>query len=52
MSEPNNYTCNEYRQEMILLALQLRLAKESLPESEKETILREIHLLESSMNMK
>jgi len=51
MSKPNKYTCNEYRQEMILLALQLRLAKENLSESEKETLRKEIRRLETFMEM-
>ncbi len=51
MSEQNKYTCNEYRQEMILLALQMRLNKESLPESEKEMIQKEIQQIESAMDM-
>lgn len=51
MSEPPKYTCTEYRQEMILLALQLRLANENLLETEKETLREEIRRLESAMNM-
>lgn len=51
MSKQNTYTCNEYRQEMILLALRRRLCNDNLPESEKETILKEIRQLELMMNM-
>jgi hypothetical protein len=51
MSEQNKYTCNEYRQEMILLALQMRLNKENLPEAEKEIIQKEILQMESTMEM-
>ena len=51
MSDQNKYTCNEYRQEMILLSLQMRLNKENLPESEKKKIQKEIQQLESAMNM-
>jgi hypothetical protein len=51
MSDQNKYTCNEYRQEMILLSLRLRLNKENLPESEKEKIQYEIQQLEFTMDM-
>ena len=51
MSNQNKYTCNEYRQEMILLSLRLRLNKENLPESEKEIIKKEIRQLEATMDM-
>ena len=45
------YTCNEYRQEMILLSLQLRLNKENVPESEKKLIQKEIQQIEIAMDM-
>jgi hypothetical protein len=51
MSDQNKYTCNEYRQEMILLSLRLRLNKENLPELEKEKIQYEIQKLETAMDM-
>ncbi|MBC2716783.1 MAG: hypothetical protein HF978_15880 [Desulfobacteraceae bacterium] len=51
MRDQNKYTCNEYRQEMILLSLRLRLNKENLPESEKEMIQKQIRQLESTMEM-
>jgi hypothetical protein len=51
MSDKNKYTCNEYRQEMILLSLRLRLNKENLQEAEKEKIQNEIQQLESTMDM-
>ena len=51
MGHQNKYTCNEYRQEMILLTLRLRLNNKKLSESEKEIIQKEIQRLESSMNM-
>jgi hypothetical protein len=50
MSRPK-YTCNEYRQEMILLSLRLRLNEKNLPEAEREKIQKEIQQLESSMEM-
>jgi len=51
MSDQNKYTCNEYRQEMILLSLQMRLNKEALPETEKEKIKKEIQQLKAAMDM-
>ncbi|MGB9499954.1 MAG: hypothetical protein ACKVE4_09440 [Dissulfuribacterales bacterium] len=52
MSSHKRYTCNEYREEMILLTLRQRLNKKGLAESEKETIRKEISRLESVMQMK
>jgi hypothetical protein len=52
MDKQPKYTCNDYRQEMILLSLRLRLTKESLTESEKEAIKIEIRQIEASMGMK
>lgn len=51
MSRQNKYTCNEYRQEMILLSLRMRLNKKNLPESERKKIESEIQQLEASMKM-
>ena len=51
MNRHNQYTCNEYREEMILLSLRQRLHKKGLAESEKETIRKEISRLESAMQM-
>lgn len=51
MSHQNKYTCNEYRQEMILLSLRMRLNKENLPESERKKIQFEIQQLEATMEM-
>lgn len=51
MSDRNKYTCNEYRQEMILLSLQMRLNKKNLPESERKKIQDEIERLKLNMNM-
>ena len=51
MSRPNKYTCNEYRQEMILLSLRMRLNEKDLPEAERKKIQKEIQQLESSMEM-
>lgn len=51
MSGPNKYTCNEYRQEMILLSLRLRLNEKNLPEAEREKIQKEIQQIEAIMEM-
>jgi len=51
MSNQNKYTCNEYRQEMILLSLRLRLNKPDVTEAEKETIRNEIKKIEAAMQM-
>ena len=47
----NNYTCNEYREEMLLLGLNRRLAQKHLPAAEKEKIRQEIARLEAAMEM-
>lgn len=46
-----NYTCNDYREEMILLGLQKRLNQGNLTDKEKEDILKEIELIEKQMGM-
>jgi hypothetical protein len=51
MSNQNKYTCNEYRQEMILLSLRLRLNKPEVTEAEKEIIRKEIKKIETTMQM-
>ena len=51
MSNQNKYTCNEYRQEMILLSLRLRLNKPDVTEAEKEMIRSEIKKIETAMQM-
>ena len=50
-SSNNKYTCNEYREEMILLALQKKLSSEDLTEEEKNKILAEIKEIEKKMGM-
>lgn len=50
-SGKNNYTCNEYREEMILAALQRRLQQTDLSEEERAKLLREIAELEERMGM-
>jgi hypothetical protein len=50
-AQPGKYTCNEYREEMILLGLQKRLADPDLSEDEKEVILKEIAEVEKQMGL-
>ncbi len=45
------YTCTDYRAEMMLLGLHLRLTREDLPECEKEKIRNDIRRLETAMGM-
>jgi hypothetical protein len=42
------YTCNDYREEMILLGLKRRLCRENLSEEERKEILKEIEAIEES----
>ncbi len=41
-----NYTCNEYREEMILLGLRKQFQNPDLSENEKKKLLKEIERLE------
>jgi len=45
------YTCNDYRTEMILLGLRRRLELEYLSAEEKEEILKQIKKLEVSVGL-
>ena len=45
------YTCNEYRQEMVLLGLKNRLSRENLSDEEKQNLVEEIKKLEAVMCM-
>lgn len=45
------YTCTEYREEMLLLALRRRLMQDGLPDEEKRRIEEEIRKLEAKMDM-
>jgi len=45
------YTCNEYRQEMMLLGLENRLSSENLTDEEKRNLVEEIKKLEAVMCM-
>ncbi len=54
MGKPNktsSYTCTEYREEMILLGLQKRLASKDLSEPEREELLQEIARVEKQMGL-
>jgi hypothetical protein len=48
---PSQYTCNEYRAEMILLALQNKLQLANLSEQERREIFREIARLEKIVGL-
>ena len=41
-SETSQYTCNDYREEMILLALRRKLLRSDLSEEEKNQLIEEI----------
>ncbi len=45
------YTCNEYREEMILLSLQRQLAAIDLSPEKKEALLKEIAKIEILMGL-
>jgi len=45
------YTCNEYREEMMLLSLNRRLSDKNMPEAERKKIRQEIARLEAAMEM-
>ena len=47
----NKYTCAEYRDEMRLLGLKRRLAREQLSEAERARIEAEIEKLEESTSL-
>ena len=45
------YTCNEYRQEMVLLALRRKLLLADLTEEERQRLSEEIARLEEEIGM-
>mgnify|MGYP001063139703 CR=1 FL=1 len=47
-----NYTCREYREEMTLVGLRLRLKDETLSPEEKEDLKRKIAQIEDEMGIK
>ncbi len=49
--QSHTYTCNEYREEMILVALHKKLQQENLSEEEKEELLKEIKKLEEQVGL-
>ena len=51
MGDKGQYTCREYREEMILLGLRLRLAADDLADAEKEILKEQIRRLENTMCM-
>jgi len=50
-TKPNQVSCTEYRNEMMLLGLQKRLHKNDITEAEKEAIEGEIARLKSAMQL-
>ena len=50
-NQTSAYTCREYREEMILLALQKKLSAPDLTPEEKEQLLTEIARVEALMGM-
>jgi len=46
-----NYTCNDYRGEMILISLNKKLSSNQLDEKERQEIKKEINRLEKEMGM-
>jgi len=53
MAEENKhkYTCLDYRQEMTLLSLRMRLFGDSVSDEEKQDLLKEIRHIEAAMQM-
>ena len=47
----NKYTCNEYREEMILLGLQKKLTSPDLTQKEKKELKKEIEKITKLMDM-
>ena len=47
----NQYTCSDYRQEMILAGLKRRLAQSDLSKEEAQLLKKQIRHLESELGM-
>ena len=47
----NRYTCSDYRKEMILLGLKIRLNSKTLSDEDKKNLIIEIEKLTSTMDM-
>ncbi len=45
------YTCNDYRQEMMLAGLRKRLAEEAMSEKDRAQLEAQIHQLEREMGI-
>ena len=50
-NDKSSYTCNEYREEMILAALQRKLHQDVLTEEERARLREEIADLEAKMGL-
>jgi len=50
-SKKKPYTCSDYRQEMILVGLKMRLQQAGLNEEERHRLLQEIEKLENEMGL-
>lgn len=50
-SGSGKYTCNEYREEMILVSLQKQLASPELTPGAKQSLLEEISKIEKQMGL-
>lgn len=51
MVKTGNYTCKDYRQEMVLLSLRKRLLEPDLSDTERAAIREEIKRYEAAMEM-
>jgi hypothetical protein len=51
MNKDKKPTCNDYRQEMMLLGFRRRLAEEDLSDREKQSVKAEIEKLEKEMQL-
>jgi len=51
MEKTSNYTCKDYRQEMVLLSLKKRLQEPGLSDAEKAAVRAEIKRVEIVMGM-
>ena len=49
MQDKIRYTCNQYREEMILASLRQRLGNANLVQDEKQALIREIEKIEKEM---
>jgi len=51
-NKKDNYTCSDFRQEMILLGLRKQLNEEHITDKEQQQILDQIEKLEEKMGMR